>query len=145
MSNSCSKKITNNYWKLNKCLLEDKHFIKEAGDIITKFWRQTCINGNVGLSWELMKFEIRNLAIHIGKTKAKMKQKYELEIITSILNLSKKSDLSSQEITELSKLQIQLDKIYEEKAKGAFIKWMEHGEKNSKYFFRKEKKRNVIS
>ncbi len=41
-------------------------------------------------------------------------------------------------------LQIELDKIYEDKARGAFIrtrlKWLEKGEKNTNYFFGLEKR-----
>jgi hypothetical protein len=56
---------------------------------------------------------------------------------------TKKTELTNQELLELS-LQIHLDCIYEEKAGGAFVrskrKWMEEGEKNTKYFFNLEKR-----
>lgn len=81
--------------------LEDEHFIKEAKYIIQKFWRQARVNENLGLSWELMKFEIRKLAICTGETKAKLKQNSETEIITKMITLSKQTDPSSNNITEL--------------------------------------------
>ena len=50
---------------------------------------------------------------------------------------------------ELSSLQLELDKIYEEKARGAFIrsrrKWLEQGEKCTKYFFNLEKRNFELS
>lgn len=46
---------------------------------------------------------------------------------------------SINSIKRQKELQEQLDNIYEEKAEGAFIrsryKWLEQGEKNTKYFF----------
>jgi len=42
-----------------------------------------------------------------------------------------------------------LDQIFENKAKGAFVrsrrKWLEEGEKNSKYFFNLEKRNTELS
>lgn len=129
----CNEKISKNYWKFNKCLLEDDNFVRETKDIITKFWRQARVSKNACLSWELMKYEIRKLAIHISKVTAKKRQKLEVETVTKIITLSKQTQLSPQDTIELSKLQIQLDNIYKSKAKGAFIRsrlrWMEHGEK----------------
>lgn len=103
-------------------------------NIIKNYWRQACVNGNAGLSWELMKFETRSLAISIGKKK---NEEIELEIIIRILSSSRRSDLSSQEIIELSKLKAQLDDIHEEKAKGAFTR--SRLRQMDKYFFNLEK------
>jgi hypothetical protein len=47
----------------------------------------------------------------------------------------------------LNDLQNQLDTLYEEKARGAFIRsrkqWLEKGRKNSRYFFNLEKRRGT--
>ena len=40
----------------------------------------------------------------------------------------------------MAALQLELDKIYEEKARGARRNWLEQGEKNTKYFFNLEKR-----
>ncbi len=44
---------------------------------------------------------------------------------------------------------LQLDHIYEERARGAFVrsrrKWLEEGEKNTKYFFNLEKRNAEMS
>ena len=48
-----------------------------------------------------------------------------------------------------TKLQLELDQLYEEKAKGAFIRsrrrWMGEGEKNTRYFFNLEKRNAELS
>lgn len=137
------------YWKLNKTLLQNKRFKKETQDIIEKFWRQANTINNFGKCWELMKFEIRNLAICTGKRIAKSKRENESQIITKIMRLSEKENLSEMELGELAALQLELDKMYEDKARGAFIrsrrKWLEQGEKCTKYFFNLEKRNYEVS
>ncbi len=60
------------------------------------------------------------------------------------MELSSKNNLTSQELLNLSSLQIELDTLYEEKARGAFTRsrqtWLEQGEKNTKYVFNLEKR-----
>ncbi len=57
--------------------------------------------------------------------------------------------LSNNDLLHLATLQNDLDNIYEEKASGAFVrsrrKWMEAGEKNTKYFFILEKRNREIT
>ena len=84
-----------------------------------------------------------------GKRIAKAKKERESQIIKKAITLSEKINLSEEEMTELSSLQLELDKIYEEKARGAFIrsrrKWLEQGEKCTKYFFNLEKRNFELS
>lgn len=132
-------KFKRSYWKLNKKLLDDHYFKIMASKIIDKHWSQAKIMNVYGQHWEIMKYEIRNLAISMGKSIASIKRQKEYKVIKEIMRLSSKVDLNIQELIDLSSLQEQLDNIYEEKAEGAFIrsryKWLEQGEKNTKYFF----------
>lgn len=70
-------------------------------------------------------------------------------LINNINKLTEKEHLSQEDNNALLDLQNQLDILYENKAKEAFIKsrrnWMEQGEKNSRYFFNMEKRRNEIN
>lgn len=138
-----------NYWKLNKTLLENECFKKQSIDIIQKYWKKASIVKKFGHNWELMKFEIRNIAINIGKNIAKVKKAKENNLIEEILKLTSKKNLTNEEIKQLTSLQLQLDTIYLDKAKGAFVrsrqKWIEQGEKNTKYFFNLEKRNNEMS
>lgn len=68
----------------------------------------------------------------------------EDNIIKKIIAVHGKEYLSNQDKDKLNMLQLQLDFIYEEEVRGAFVrsrrKWLEEGEKNKKYFFSLEKK-----
>lgn len=63
----------------------------------------------------------------------------EDNIISRLVTLSSKSCPNGEEQTELATLQMELDKLYKNKAEGAFIRsrkqWLEKGEQNSAYFF----------
>lgn len=143
------QKLNRDYWKLNKTLLQNKEFVKESQKIIDKCWRQANMLKKFGLYWELMKYEIRNLAIRLSRRISSYNKEKELQLITQIIPLSEKTDPTSDEVEELAYLQTELDKIYEEKARGAFIrsrrKWLEQGEKCTKYFFNLEKRNHEIS
>lgn len=138
-----------NYWKLNKSLLKNELFKNNVAKIIEKYWKRACALNEFGHNWELMKFEIRSTAIVIGKTIAKVNKEKEYKLIEEIMKLCSKQNLMNEELKQLAYLQSQLDNIYEEKARGAFIrsrqKWLEHGEKNTKYFFNLEKRNNELS
>ncbi len=41
--------------------------LKKAQEVIDKCWKQAKALNNFGQCWELMKFEIRNLAILVSK------------------------------------------------------------------------------
>lgn len=61
--------------------------------------------------------------------------------------LRQKEDPSVEEQIKLNNLQNQLDSLYLERAKAAFIRsrarWLEEGEKNTSYFFGLEKQRQT--
>lgn len=87
--------------------------------------------------WEWFKFKVKQVAITISKLKK------QLDITSDINKLCCKAELSLAEHIKLNNLQSNLDNLYLEKAKGAFIcsraRWIEEGEKNSFYFFSLEK------
>lgn len=146
LSNCFSQNNTSSYWKLNNSLLNNLDFKLEISRIIEKFWKQACNSGNYGQNWELTKFEIRKMAIKKGKYLAKQRRENESQVIKAILNLQIKSNgnLNEHEKENLILLQSKLDDIYIEKTKGAFVrsrcKWIEKGEKNTKYFFGLERR-----
>lgn len=57
--------------------------------------------------------------------------------------------MSNQDKDKLNMLQLQLDFIYEEKVRGAFVrsrrKWLEEGEEQKKYFLSLEKNVEMFS
>ncbi len=76
-----------------------------------------------------MKFEVRNFATLMSKKISRTNKERESEMVTKIIKLSSKINLSEEEMKDLTSAQAELDKIYEEKAKGAFVRsrrrWLE--------------------
>lgn len=140
LMNTYTQKYGTRYWKLKGPSLKNADLELEINNIIEKYWNQVCDIGTYKYFWELMKHEIQCVAIKKGKFLANLKRDRENTIIKAILDLQMKNcdDLTSQEVLHMDLLQSQLDNIYEEKTKGAFIrsrcKWLEQGEKNTKYF-----------
>ena len=120
----------NHAWKFNNTLLNNDLFCKDVRQLIveTDALEMSSVN-----KWEWLKFKTRELAIRASKNSSKFKRQKQQNIITNINNLCLKPKLSREELVELNKLQNELDHLYLEKAKGAFIRsrarWIEEGEK----------------
>lgn len=107
LSNCYTQKCASGYWKLNNTLLDNLDLKLEIEDIIDRLWRQANVTGKFGHYWELMKYEIRRVAIKKGKLLAKEKKENELNIIQAILNLQMKNNknLNEHETEILNTLQ----------------------------------------
>lgn len=79
-------KINTDYWKLNKTLIQNH--TSQIKKLIEKYWRQAVTTNLYRESWELLKYEIRRLAIVLGKKMSKTTREKELQIVTKIMNLS---------------------------------------------------------
>ncbi len=138
-----------NYWKLNNSLLEDVQFKDKVKSVIKRCYNNAKISGLYGTNWEIMKYEIRKFAVSRSKEIAKAKRNKENILIQNIMDIYDKQIESEQDKNLLIKLQLELEQIYEYKAKGVFIrsrrKWLEKGESNSKYFFNLERKNGDFS
>lgn len=133
------------FWKLNSSLLSNEEVKKEVANLITLFWTKAKNEEQFCKYWELLKFELGKFLRKFSCKLVKSRKAKELNIVSSITNLTSKppDTLSEEENIELSKLQLELDEIYTHKARGAFVrsraKWLEEGEQNSHYFFNLEK------
>ena len=110
------------------------------------------------LKWELIKMEIRNITISYTRHKGKQcrnrvtELQNRLEALETMINNCNNEEQLSAEIKEYDNLKTELQQIYEAKGKGAIlrskVRWVEQGEKSSKYFFNLEKRnfnRKVIT
>lgn len=135
-----------NHWKLNNTLLSDKLFKEKTIKIITENLTKAKKDQMYSKHWEYTKFQIRNIAIQRGKEISKEKRSRQDRIIKEIILLYEKDEHTQKDMNTLVELQSELDNIYKNLARGAFIrsrrKWMEHGERNTKYFHNLEK-RNI--
>ena len=127
-----------NYWKLNTSLLTDQEYCTSIRNMLTE---QSHILENIEdkqQKWERVKLLIKNTSVDFSKRKSKsIKQKIckiekELESIET-------SSYNEIDMNRKRKLEQELDEIYENKTKGAYVrskaKWIEKGERNSSYFF----------
>lgn len=125
----------NGYWKLNNSYLSDENYQKGIQTLINEIKNEE--NTNPMVKWESFKARPIEFSINFAKnSKESIKQR--------ILSLEKEIDdiekLEFQHIdmTKKRNLEAELDKIYDIKCKGAFVrsrsKWMLEGEKSSKYF-----------
>ena len=99
---------------------------------------------NKNLLWEFIKCEIRTVTISYATKKAKelrdAEVKLEMQLCTSETNL----DGSDEKFNQYLDLKNKWEHIQTQKLNGSIIrskaKWVEHGEKNSKYFLNLEKR-----
>lgn len=113
--------------------MEDDNFKMDAKDIIQDNWRKAQLFKSYGKYWELMKYEIRQTAMKRGKEIAELKRLREDKLVKEILSLISMEDLDEEGKGQLFSLQLEMDRMYEERAKGAFVRsrrrWLEEGGK----------------
>ena len=144
-----SKKKGPGLWKFNNSLLNDDTFV----DLITTNYPIICRKyaylTNLNLKWEMIKMEIRSLTIPYAKKKARNVRNLEKQLESRIESLESKinanpDDGTDAEQQEYERLKTELRRIYEKRADGAIlrskIRWIEHGEKPTKYFFNMERR-----
>lgn len=90
---------------------------------------------------------MKEKAIIIGKKVSQAHKSRQKQMVGKISLQCTKVNITVEEQKELHILQNQLDDLYIDKAKGAFIrfkaKWIEQGEKNSSYSSGLEKRRQT--
>ena len=135
-------------WKFNNTLLEDdsyKELIEFKYPLIQEKYSEL---SDKQLLWELIKMELRSTTIKYSKqkrsdlkTKEQSLQKELQELDSKICNDCSVLDKAILDRYETAKEE--LKKIHESRGKEAMFrsktKWMEHGEKPTKYFYKLEK------
>lgn len=129
-------------WKFNNNLLENTDFCRK----IKKLIKETlALDMSSLIRWVWFKFSVKQVAINSSQYCSRLKKQKQQELISEMNRLCCKAELSLDDHIKLNSIQTQLDNMYMEKAKGAFIRsrarWIEQGKKNS-YFFNLEKQTN---
>ncbi len=129
------KRPQNIIWKFNSNLLSNNDFCEEVTNLLVEV---TSLDSSPLNKWEWFKFKVKEAAIKIGKYSSKQMRLKQTEIVTSINIICSKAVLSSEEKAQLENLQNQLDNLFLDKARGAFVRsrarWIEEGENNSSSF-----------
>ena len=133
------------YWKFNNSLLKDITFVNKTNTIIADFISENS-ETRADLKWELLKLKIKEEAIQHSKALA-VRKRNDAPFIQSELNrldseLAKypqDKQLQKQRETICMKLEIlERDKAQSAQTR-ARIKWIDEGERNTKYFLSLEK------
>ena len=140
-------------WKFNNSLLNDEEYVNK----IRETYAHTCVyysdSVNKRLFWEMLKMEIRAATISFSKDIAKSTYRREMEIRRQldvlddiICNNFHFSEIDLV-LKEFDNLKTELQSIYDKKGMAAIFRskcrWIEMGERPTKYFFNLEK-RNYI-
>lgn len=136
-------------WKFNNTLLNDIQYVSTVRDTYAQACSYYSHVSDKRLFWELMKMEIRSVTISFSKCKAKRISNREQELRRRIdqLDVIICENFSSPYIDgvlrEYDGLKTELKSIYEEKGKQTMFRakcrWIENGERPTKYFFNLEK------
>ena len=141
------------YFKINNSILDNIEYKNIIKGLIMKYKNKTKLTDNIGHQWDLFKIEVREHTVAYCKRNAN-KNKSEIHILENKIkklneniNRNCKDDVIKHFQEELIYNECKLRKIYEIKSKGAQIrsriKWVEEGEKNTKFFLGLEKARQT--
>ena len=131
------------YWKLNNSHLEDPEFVNGVNSII----EDTTGNSfdSYGGLWDVVKFRIKDFAIQFGSKKKKERSREKEKLLKEIENLKKDSDIMKKENLRniMFEAEAQLNTILSAEIRGNMTRsrarWVEEGERSTKYFFGLEK------
>ena len=138
-------------WKFNNTLLEDQDYI----DLINFIYPWTLEKykdvESKQLLWELIKMELRAKTMSYSKKKRAEVKNREIFLQHNLDELDYKicndADLNPHILDQYEAEKNELNSLYELKGKEAIfrskVKWIEQGEKPTKYFFNLEKKNYV--
>ena len=138
------------YWKLNNSILKDDIYKNSIQNIFNETITEYKNIKYKRLQWEVFEMNVKEFSIKYSialskQTKADIVQSQKrLDDINSLINNDEYND---DIILEKSQLEKYLNDYYEKKAKGYQIrsraKWIQEGEKSTKYFLGLEQKRQL--
>lgn len=135
------------YWKFNNSLLKNKTYIDNINQMIDSYTLETA-GENAEVRWELLKLKIKSETIQYSKSLAVKRRNKTIEL-QSNLNLCEcalaRTPTDVNLIRKREELKLLLDICEQDKLKSAQIrskeKWIQEGDKNTKYFLGLEKSR----
>ena len=140
------------YWKINNSVIQEYDYKQLINKVIDKYLIQYHNNKiDIRLLWDAMKVEIREVTTMYCKNKSKLtrelRHKLESELEKNIMVRDNQSEENDNLNKVIHNIEIDIVKIYDQKAKGEKIrcreKWVEYGEKNNSYFLGLEKQRQI--
>ncbi len=134
-------------WKFNTSLLIDSAYVAKVKQTISDTYKENSNISDKGLLWDVIKCEIRGMTISYSSFKAKERREYEQALEEKIKHYESEI-MDKNTFNNYSLIKEEYEKINLEKTRGAMIrsraKYIEHGEKSTKYFLSLEKKNSEI-
>ncbi|KAJ8034410.1 hypothetical protein HOLleu_21234 [Holothuria leucospilota] len=137
-------------WKFNDSLLDDTIYVSNMNNCIIDALKEVGPH-NPAVSWDFVKYKIRKFSMAYSKEKAKLRRRREYELLKIILSLEQQLffNPSASVSSQLKNANFELLDYYDFKLRGTIIRskarWVEDGEKNSKYFLNLEKRNKSFS
>ncbi len=136
------------FWKLNCSLLKDIEYCNKVKEWIASVEDENENETSAKLLIELIKLKVRGETIKFSTLKKKMREHKINELERKILDFEKSLQNSTNNQDEIEKeiknAKNEMEQYIAEKTKGAMIRsrlrWVEEGEKSTKYFFNLEKR-----
>ena len=139
-------------WKFNNSLLDDEDYVTLIRENYSPISEKYSGQEHKRLKWELVKMELRGLTIPYAINKAKNIRRKERDLQKRLDDLDQSISSGSGADShrengleaEHNQLKQELCLIYENRGKGSIVRsktrWIEQGEKPTKYFFNLEKR-----
>ena len=135
-------------WKFNNSLISNANFVDGMKTLIQKvifgFENDTYLTDQV--KWELLKYEIRKLAINFSKKIAQNFRKSQRDLETKIKKLEQ-NIINEDKFNEYKTAKDELENFYNNIATGVKTRskcdWYQYGEKSTKFFLNLGKQKAV--
>ena len=136
------------FWKFNQSLLKDETYVSSLRAEIPNFRQKYNDVEDLALKWDLIKMEMRGFTIKYSKNKAKKRKSSEIQLQNQINKLYKKAEKqpnNKQIINDIYHVRARLKNIMQHKTKlgtilRSKVRWHEHRERNTRYFYGLEKR-----
>ena len=135
------------YWKFNTELLHDVNYVKNIKQIIKQSHTELSNYRDSGLIWEIVKLKIRSFSVPYCIKKKKERAKFKKKLESDLENLQAKLDENNNDnelLENYNTTKKEMEDIEKENINKLIFRskarWVEEGEKNTRYFLNLEKK-----
>ena len=130
------------YWKLNCSLLHEQGYVEQIKNKIATY--KTTHMHSVTL-WENLKNYVRKISKKYSRSRQNENRLIISQLIEKVAEMESRLPLPQDQDQVLIKTKLDLDQKVDENTKGIIfrskVRWVEEGEKSTKYFFNLEKAR----
>ena len=139
----------NSHWKFNSSLITDPDYVQLLNEKIIQWKVEYNAIEDGRVVWELLKYEIRKYTMSYCSQKKLDKKKQESNNLTELENLevNLETNPSEESLLRVEHLKGEIQALESERITGAIlrskVKWVEEGEKSTKFFFSLEKQNYV--